>query len=228
MKSDVELYKDVKDKLDFEPGVDPKNITYSARNGVVTVNGTVGTYLEKHLIKRAIRRIQGVRAIADEVVVEPISTFRSNDTEIANSALRVIDWDISLPKDKIKVTVENGRITLTGQVPWYYQKQSAERDVRYLAGVTAVDNQIEIKPVFSISTPVEVKEKIKKEFERHALIDAQNISVEIDGSKIILKGHVESWAEAKEASHIAWSIPGVSYVDNQIIINDITYNSQTT
>lgn len=218
MKTDKELYQDIQEKVNFEPGVDPHNITFSTHNGIVTLNGSVKSYLEKHLLTRAVRRIDGVRGIANDVLIKPMSSASSTDAEIAASAVRILDWNVSLPKDKIKVTVENGKITLTGEVPWQYQRQYAEKVLRYLSGVIGIDNQIQIKPTVTISTSSTVKEKIRKEFERHAFIDAQNISVEILGDRITLKGQVQSWAEVKEASQIAWSIPGVSYVDNQIII----------
>ena len=221
MKTDKELYQDVTEKLDFEPGIDPRHLTYSVHSGIVTLNGKAHSYLEKRSVVRAVRQIYGVKAIADEVCVKPVTDIKPDDNEIATNAVRVLEWDSLLPKGTIKVTVDNGKITLTGNVPWYYQKQDAEKKVRYLAGVTLVDNQIVVKPALTIPTESEVKEKIKKEFERHALIDAQSISVEIKGASLTLKGQVQSWAEFKEASHIAWSIPGVSHVDNQIIINSI-------
>ncbi len=221
MKTDKELYQDVTEKLDFEPGIDPRQLTYSVHNGIVTINGKAHSYLEKRSIVRAIRQIHGVKAIADEIEVKPVTDIKPDDNEIATNAVRVLEWDSLLPKGTIKVTVSDGKITLTGNVPWYYQKQGAEKKVRYLAGVTVVDNQIVVKPALTIPTESEVKEKIRRELLRHVLLDAQKISVEIVGTSVTLKGTVQSWAEARDAAHIAWSIPGISHVDNQIIINSI-------
>lgn len=217
MKQDTQLYEDIREKLEFDPAIDPDKITFSVQHGVATINGKVCSHAEKKLIKRAIRNIDGIKAVADEVVVTPIASS-PNDTEIATAAVRMLELDPTLPKDKIKVSVDNRNLTLTGEVAWHYQRQNAEKDIDYLAGITKIDNQIVVKPYLSMALESEVKEKIKKEFERHALIDARNISVEIFGTTITLYGDVQSWAEFDEASQIAWSIPGVSHVENKIII----------
>jgi len=157
--------------------------------------------------------------VADEMIIKPLSTvMKPSDREIASSVVQSLEWDTTLPKDKIKVTVSEGKVTLTGETPWYYQKRNAEIDIRHLRGVISIDNQILVKPLLVTASPQEVKEKIKQEFERHALLDAQSISAEIAGTTITLHGQVQSWAEFKEASHIAWSMPGVSHVDNRIQI----------
>lgn len=218
MKTDTEIYQDVTERLDFEPGIDPRHLSYSVHNGIVTVNGKAHSYLEKRLLVRTIRQIQGVKAIADEVSVKPVTDIRPDDNEIAVNAVRVLEWESLLPKGTIKVTVSNGEVTLSGNVPWYYQKQDAEKKVRYLAGVTSLNNQIAVKPALTIPTASEVKERIRRELLRHVLLDAQKIAVEIVGTSITLKGTVQSWAEAKDAEHIAWSIPGVSHVDNKLMI----------
>ncbi|MFN7094297.1 MAG: BON domain-containing protein, partial [Burkholderiales bacterium] len=138
--------------------------------------------------------------------------------EIAKTAVHALEWDLTLPKEKIKISVEKGKLTLTGEVEWWYQKENAEKDVQDLPGVVSVDNQIGVRPTMPITNAIEVKAKIKDEFGRSALIDAENINVEVDGTIVLLKGHVRSWAEFKEAADVAWSIPGITHVDNQIII----------
>ncbi len=219
MKTDKDLYEDIKEKLDFEPGIDSQNLTYSAYNGIVTINGTVRSYLEKQAVKHTIYNVAGVKGIADETVIESKSVLKPSDKDIVTAAIHILDWDATLAGSDIKVTSEKGVVILNGVVPWYFQKRNAEQAIRYLDGVVYINNLIVVKPVLAIGTTPEVKEKIKREFERHALIDARSISVEIVGAVITLKGHVQSWAEYKEASHIAWSIPGVSQVDNQIKIS---------
>lgn len=220
MKTDTELYQDIKETLEFEPGIDPHSITYSTNNGVVTLNGMVRSYSEKQLVKLSIQRIKGVSVIANDLIVKYASSGAYSDTDIAYFVAKVLNWDATAnPKNTIKATVENGVVTLTGQVEWYYQAYNSARGIRNLSGVVSVKNEIEIKPHYPIASIFTVKDKITKEFERHALLDAQSINVEVVGSVITLKGEVQSWAEVKEALQIAWSIPGVSHVENKIIIN---------
>jgi osmotically-inducible protein OsmY len=218
MKSDEDIYLDIQEKLNFEPGIHSELVTFAVHNGIVTVNGDVPSYAEKHFIKRAIRRVSGVKAVVDEVSVRPKPSYLPNDIQIAQSAVNILEWDATLPQDKIKISVEKGRVTLTGEVSWNYQRVQAERDIRYISGVVAIDNQLIIVPPTPIASEAEVHEKIKHEFERHALLDAQKIQVEINDSTITLRGQVQSWAEAKEASQVAWSIPGVTQVNNLIDI----------
>ncbi len=220
MKDNNQLYEDIREKLDFEPSIDPRNLTYSVDNGVVTINGSLSSYIEKQAVKRAVYSVLGVKGIADETIIEHRSASQPNDKDIVTAVTRVLDWEGTLGGSDIKVTVENGIVTLSGKAPWFYQKENAERVIRYLDGIVCINNQIQVDPRLAIETPDQVKEKIKKELVRHALLDAKSICVEILGTRITLQGHVESWAEYKEASHIAWSIPGVSHVDNQILIKN--------
>jgi osmotically-inducible protein OsmY len=218
MKTDSQLYTDIMEKLEFEPAIDSTNITISVHEGVVTIGGSVESYAEKRAVQRSIRRIEGVKGLANEIEVTLNLERKPSDSEIASTAVHALEWDSTLPRDKIKVTVEHGNVILTGEVNWWYQKQNAEKDVRNLAGVVDIDNQIEVKPALPIISPAEVNDKIIKEFERSALIDALGVIAEVQGTKIILKGKVRSWAEFKEAAEVAWSIPGVTHVDNQLTI----------
>lgn len=216
MKTNIQLYQDIMDKLEFEPSLDIANLTVAIHDGTVTLRGTIKNYLDKWRIIQAIKSITGVKAIADEIQVNISSSFQRSDTEIAEAALNAINWNISIPKDSIQVVVEKGIVTLTGEVDWQFQKQSAETTVQKLIGIKGINNLIIIRPGVK---PSDVKEKIIKEFERNALVDAKNIQVNVNGNEVILQGNVRSWAEFDEAAKAAWSVPGVIVVDNRLHIN---------
>ena len=215
MKTNSELYNDVMKKLDFEPAVDATNITVAVHVGIVTLGGTVGTYTEKRAAERAVRSLDGVKAVANELTVALLQIYQRSDADIAKAAVDSLAWTVFVPHEKIKVSVERGWITLTGEVNWQFEIKNAEKAVRNLMGVKGVTNKLTVK---SRILAQDVKAKIISEFERNAEIDAKNISVEIVGSKVILRGNVHSWREVQEAKHAAWSIPGVTEVENFLII----------
>lgn len=213
LHKDDELFKDVNDKLAFDPSISESDILVSVKEGVVTLNGNVSTYMEKHLAEKNVKDIRGVKGVANDLKVSLLGQRERSDTDIARAAIHALEWDTLVPHEEIKVTVEDGIVTLSGQVPYYYQRESAFSDVRNLQGVRNVMNRIIIKPKVN---PLQVKEKITKEFERNARIDAGQVNVSVDETKVTLKGKVRSWAEHEEAARAAWSISGVTQVDNQI------------
>jgi osmotically-inducible protein OsmY len=205
------LKTNVHNKLAFEPGLNSNNINMSVENGIVTLSGTVRTFFEKKLAEKAVQNVRGVKGVLEELRA---STQRS-DKEIAEAAIRTLEWDVVIPKDKIQVTVENGEIRLTGEVAQQYQKEKAYHDVRSLYGVKNIFNHIEIKS--SVSSQ-EISKKIMREFQRNAVLDAKNVQVQTEGSRVVLKGKVRSWAEFSEAKKAAWSVPGVTEVKEELSI----------
>jgi len=213
IRTDHELQKDVLAELRWEQGIEASEIGVAVKDGVVTLTGKVDTYLKKWRAEEAAHRVNGVTAVANDIEVRTIG--ERTDTDIAAAAVHALKWDASLPADKIQVTVDKGWVTLKGELEWQYQKQEAERVIRRLWGVKGVSNLITLKP---LASPSDLKKKIEDALVRSAQVDAKGITVEVQGSKAILKGKVRSWAERQEAERTAWLAPGIIAVDNQITL----------
>jgi osmotically-inducible protein OsmY len=217
--TDLELKKSVEAELSWEPSVNAAEIGVAVKDGVVTLTGRVDSYWEKMAAERAAARVAGVRAIANELEIHlPFSSERT-DEDIARAALNRLEWSISVPKDRIKVKVSKGWLTLEGTVGWQFQKAAAEEAVRNLVGVKGLLNHIEVKPQVS---KIEVKSAIEAALKRSAQVDANRITVETDGDKVILRGTVRSWFERQEAERATWRSPGVRTVDDRIVVETAT------
>lgn len=214
-KTDSTLKQDVLDELGWEPGVDAAKVGVIVRDGVVTLSGTVNTYAEKVAAEQAAERVYGVRAVVQDLEVVPAGAGQYKDQDIAGAAINSLRWNTNVPDERVKLKVEDGWITLDGTVDWNYQKNAAKSAVQNLAGVRGVTNIIKVKPVIE---PRNLKEKIRKAFERNAEIDADNVEIKVEGRKVVLNGHVQSWAEKRQAREAAWSAPGVTEVEDHIEI----------
>jgi osmotically-inducible protein OsmY len=217
MKTDKQVQQDVIAELGWEPSVNAAHIGVEVSNGVVTLAGHVGSYPEKFNAERAAQRVAGVKALAVEMDVKLAgSTTQRTDAGIAESVENVLQWATYFPTDTIKVKVEGGWITLSGEVEWEYQRQTASDAVRLLSGVTGVTNQIVIEP--SVSTTL-VKSDIEAALKRRARTDAQKISVDVQGSDVTLTGSVHSWSERELARDSAWNSPGVRNVVDKMTVS---------
>jgi osmotically-inducible protein OsmY len=215
-QADEEIQKNVLSELKWDARVQPNEIGVVVKDGVVTLTGWVDSYTKRWAAEEAAHRVRGVKAVANEIEVRLPSASERTDADIGAAAARALEWDAFIPLDRLDVTVAKGWVTLKGEVEWQYQKQDAERVVRRLTGVKGVTNLITVKPRI---TPSELKQKIEQALVRSAETDAQRITVEVEGSKVILKGAVRSWAEREEAARVAWLAPGVTSVENRITLS---------
>jgi osmotically-inducible protein OsmY len=216
MKTDSQLQKDVMAELAWEPSVHAAQIGVEVKDGVVTLDGNVATYTEKWNAELAAQRVAGVKALAIELKVKLIESSVRTDGDIAASARNVLQWTSSVQSDAVKITVEKGLITLTGQVDWKFQKEAAADAVRFLSGVVGVSDQITITP--SVKAAV-VKADIEAAIKRAATEDARQISVGVSGGDVTLSGSIQSWAERDLATQSAWNSPGVTKVIDKMTLS---------
>lgn len=213
-----ELKRFVEEELQWEPSVDEASIGVEVSDeGVVTLTGHTRTYSEKLNAEKAAKKVRGVIAVANDIEVRVAG--KRDDTVIAENAARAMMLNVNVPDEKIKVLVQDGWVTLEGEVDWEYQRRTAVKTVRDLAGVKGVTNYITLAPIVK---PVEVKEKIRAAFERNALVDANHVYVAAEGSKVKLTGSVHSWQERTEAERQAWAAPGVTSVENKLLVEAFT------
>jgi osmotically-inducible protein OsmY len=214
------LYTEVIEKLNFEPKLNSSDITVRIRGegDVVVLGGTVKSYIEKSIAETAVKKIKGVKAVIDEIIVDSSSwKERRSDAAITSAAIQAFKWHILIPSETIQIVVDKGNVILSGKVDWQFQKELAWNTVSSLVGVKSIMNNIVVKPSVNLDSS-KVKENITKEFERHARLDASKIHIETHGKKIILKGEVRNFDEMDYAKAAAWSIPGVNEVENKLII----------
>jgi osmotically-inducible protein OsmY len=215
MKTDTEIRRDVEVELQWDPSIDDRKIGVIVSDGVVTLTGEVPHYSGKWAAEDIVKRVGGVRAIANELQVKIPSTGMRNDTDIAEAAANALRWHVATVSAQIKPVVKEGWITLTGKVQWGFQKTAAENAVRHLMGVKGVSNEIHVTTAVKAA---DVKQKIEEAFKRHAILDASGIEVKVDSSTVTLKGHVQTWQEREDAARAAWAAPGVINVDNRLAL----------
>jgi len=215
MTEDRKLQESVLAELSWEPSLIAAHIGVTARDGVVTLTGHVANFAEKRAAETAAGRVKGVAAVAEEIEVRLSDDRRRGDEEIATAALELLAWDVSVPRDAIKVKVEKGWITLTGQVDRHFQRDAAEQNVRRLFGVLGVSNETTIKPTPNLTG---ISEDITQALHRSWLFDPNTISVTSDGGKVRLAGSVRSPSERAQALATAWAAAGTTAVVNDIIV----------
>lgn len=213
MKTDNQIQKDVMEELKWHPYLNASQIGVAVKNGIVTLSGQVDTYGKKLLAENVTKKIAGVKAIAEDLQVGISPSFRKTDSEIAEAVLSALKWHTGVQEEKIKIKVEEGIVTLDGEVEWEFERSNAKSAIQNLTGVRLVINQIKLKEKVTASN---VKDKINAALMRSATIDAQKISAEILGSKVILKGKVRSMAEKEDAAIAAWNAAGVTSVENRL------------
>jgi osmotically-inducible protein OsmY len=218
MKSNAELQRDVMNELRWEPSINAENVGVAVDDGVVTLSGAVESFAQKWAAERATKRVAGVKAFAENIEVKLPPYSRRTDADIARSVANVLEWNVDVPHEQIKVMVQDGWVTLSGEVEWLYQKNAAYDAIRNLTGVRAVTNQIVVKPSKPSMEALEVKVRIQEAFERNVRLDIQRIKVETNNGQVVLRGAVSSWAEREEAERAACAAPGVCEVLNELTV----------
>jgi osmotically-inducible protein OsmY len=215
--TDSQLRQDIIDELEFDPSFSGEHVGVAVDKGVVTLGGHVNSYAEKLAVIAAARRVKGVHAIAENIEVHRPYQKATSDDQIAKRAHDILNWDVLVPPNAVDVLVHDGWLTLSGNVNWYFEKASAEEDVRKLSGVRGITNMIAIKPQIG---SVDVKSKIDAALKRHAEVEADAISVSVqNGNKVVLEGAVDNWGERRAVEDAAWSVPGVASVEDRLTIN---------
>jgi osmotically-inducible protein OsmY len=215
MKTDTELMSDVQAELEWDSSVDDRGIVVAVKDGVVTLAGHVGSFVDKWAAEKAVKGVAGVRAVANDIEVKIGTTGQRSDLEIAEAAVNALKSNVSVPATDIKAIVNDGWVTLEGTVAMWYQKNAAENAVRNLWGVKGIINNVDIKAKIY---PGDVKGRIRQSFKRHANLDADKVQVSVADSTVTLAGEVTSWHERDDAEAAAWSAPGVARVRNTLSV----------
>ncbi len=213
--NDLNLQKLVEAELEWDPRVDAAEIGISVDQGVVTLSGAVGSYSEKISAEHAAMRVKGVGGLAEDIQIRPFGDIGVHDDEIAKRAVSSLEWDATVPHRQVKVKVEDGFVTLTGEVDWDFQRIAAFHNIQKLLGVRSVDNQVKLK---SRVQPDDVHQRIQDALARQGQIDAKGVRVSVDGGKVKLEGKVDSWHDRVVIERAAWGAPGVHAVDDRVTV----------
>ncbi|HVW94146.1 MAG TPA: BON domain-containing protein [Devosia sp.] len=213
--NDLDLKELVESELEFDTSLDASGIGVTVENGIVTLSGHVGTYAEKLAAEHCAARIRGVRGLAQEITVRYANHKRVADDEIAARAVRIIDWDTTIPDDAVQVKVQNGWVTLSGEVNWGFERAAAEQAVQKLGGVLGIANAITVRPHAERS---DIRRRIEQAMLRDADLRADRIHVDVTGGRVTLTGTVEAWHDRSVAERAAWATPGVQEVEDRLTV----------
>ncbi len=216
MRLDSDIRRDVEDELRWDPDIDATDIAVAVHNGVVALTGFVRSYSQRTQAERDAKRVAGVVGVANDIEVRLPVIDQRPDPDIVRDAVSALKSELPYSSENIQVIAKDGKITLEGAVEWNYARERAESAVKRIRGVKGVTNSITLKPKVA---PHEIRRKIEDAFRRSAEIDASRVTVEANGSEVILRGTVKSWAEREEAERAAWAAPGVTKVDNRVTIS---------
>lgn len=212
---DKVLQRLVEDELQYQPSVDSADIGVRVANGIVHLSGNVASFAQKSVVEGAVKRVKGVRGYVEDLVVRPHGDLYSDDA-IAGRVANLLDWDVAIPKGAIKVKVEGGLVTLSGDVEWAFQRVAAERGIRRLPGVRGLSNMVMIKPRVAAS---DIKRRIEEALERQAEVEANHVTITVDGGKVKLDGKVRAWFERDIIERAAWAAPGVTGVEDRVTVS---------
>ena len=216
MKTDSQLQQDVIAELKWEPLLREAEIGVSAKDGVITLTGTVDGYAKKAEAEDAVKKIAGVKAVVEKIEIKyPNSWAKKDDSDIATEIVNAFKWNWEVPSDKVKARVEKGWVTLEGELEWNYQSDAAKDAVRNLLGVTGVTNNIRVK---SRTDEAIEKDEIESALKRNWTLSDKDIRVTVSGHKATLAGVVDSWYQKDEAARLAWNAPGVWFVGNELVV----------
>lgn len=215
MISDTQVRGNVEAELDWDARVDSRQIGVAVKDGIVTLTGHVSTYAQRRAAEQAAQAVEGVKAIANEITIDLPFDAKRTDAEIARAALDALAVNVSVPSDTVKISVHDGWITLEGQVPTWYQKNTAEEALIHMRGVKGISNNVAVRSQISVR---DVQRKITAALHRRAQLDAKKISVTASDGTVTLEGEVESWNERSEAEFAAWQAPGVSKVVDNLVV----------
>jgi len=213
-RNDQDLHAKVSDELLYRPSIDT-NLIVTVNNGVVTLAGDVSSVPERLAAVHAAEQVWGVKTVVDEMAVRSAGATGATDTDIAVAARQILAWTIDVPLDAVQLEIRDHMITLSGTVTWEFQREAAARAVTYIRGITGVSNNISLTEHKSVSV---VKEAVEAAIRRNAPLDAQTITVEVNGHELTLSGRVRSQAERYQAEHVAWAAAGVAHVKNDLSI----------
>ena len=214
--SDGTLQRNVMDEFDWDPEVETTEVGVEVDDGVITLTGSVDSYAKKYAAERAAQRVDGVKAVANDLLVHPAGLGERTDTDIAHAAVDALRWNASVPTEAIEVSVDHGVVTLRGAVTWNYQRAAAASAIRKLLGVRSVLNQVTLTQPTVLSADIHTS--IESAFKRHALLDASKLTAHVSNGHVTLSGTVQSWAERADAVDAAWKVPGVTNVTDRLHI----------